>query len=196
MKLRITIVIIVTLLLGFVIGMLTSAQLRHQRMRPVRTFASEQYFREHFYKIVEPSEEQKQELNGIIGSYADDFNKLNRQFRDDFESLMDEQWKVIKPVLNREQIEKLEEFERNRRKAMKEFRDKRGTGDRDRYDRNRRRSYHRDSSQNNMDRMDSMDSSQNRDYRDYRDSSTGIKDYRDSRDSATNIKDSRYYDRN
>src|SRR6056297_1253551 len=106
MKLRITILIILTLLLGFVIGMLTSAQLRHKRMRPVRTFASEQYFREHFYKIVEPSEEQKEELNGIIESYANDFNKLSEQFWDDFESLMDEQWGEIKPVLNKKQIEK------------------------------------------------------------------------------------------
>ncbi|MDZ7739410.1 MAG: hypothetical protein U5K32_10190 [Bacteroidales bacterium] len=187
MKHRITIVIIVTLLLGFVIGMLTSAQLRHQRMRPVRTFASEQYFREHFYRIVEPSEEQKIELDGIIKSYADDFNKLNRQFRNDFESLMDEQWRVIKPVLNKEQIEKLEEFERNRRKAMKEFRDKRGTGDRGRHDRDTNRSYRRDSDRDTRDRRDS-----DRDTRDRRDSD---RDTRDRRDSDRDTRDRRYYDR-
>jgi len=153
MKLRITILIIVTLLLGFVIGMLTSAWLRHNRMRPVRTFASEQYFRQHFFKIVEPAEKQKHKLDSIIEFYADDFNKMSRQYRENFESLMDKQWEDIKPVLNKEQIDKLEEFERNRRKAMKEFRSKRRMEeDRDRFDRDRSRSYHRDSSRDNRDR--------------------------------------------
>lgn len=153
MKLRITILIIITLLLGFVIGMLTSAWLRHNRMKPVRTFASEQYFRQHFFKIVEPSEQQKHELDSIIEFYADDFNEMSRQYRENFESLMDKQWEDIKPVLNREQIEKLEEFERNRRKAMKEFRSKRRLEeDRGRFDRDKSRSYQRDSGKYDRDR--------------------------------------------
>lgn len=186
MKLRITILIILTLLLGFVIGMLTSAQLRHKRMRPVRTFASEQYFREHFYRIVEPSEEQKLELDGIIKSYADDFNQLRSQYREGFDSLMDEQWGEVKPVLNKEQIEKLEEFERNRRKAMKDFRDKRSSDDRgrDRYDRDKSRNYHRDSDRENKERSDR----DNTDRSYYRDSDREKKDRDD--------KDRRYYDCN
>ncbi len=186
MKLRITILIILTLLLGFVIGMLTSAQLRHKRMRPVRTFASEQYFREHFYKIVEPSEEQKQELDSIIESYADSFNKLNRQFRDDFESLMDDQWGVIKPVLNKEQIEKLEEFERNRRKAMREFRDKRGPGSRDR---------HRDEiSVESYDRIDSVRG--RKDWPDRDKSRNYNRNTRDSRNPDRDTSYRRHYNRN
>lgn len=137
MKLRITILIVLTLLIGFVIGMLTSAQLRHKRMRPVRIYASENYFRDHLYKVVEPDSAQKAELDAIIEEYGEEFNEMNAAFWKDFETLMDRQWSDIKPVLNKEQIEKLEEIERNRRERMKEFRKKDRTGDRDYHDRRR-----------------------------------------------------------
>jgi len=135
MKLRITILIILTLLLGFVIGMLTSAQLRHSRMRPVRVYASEHYFREQLYKVFEPDSVQKVQLDAIIKKYGESIKDLNTVFREDFESLMDKQWNEIKPVLNKEQIDKIEEFDRKRREIMKEFRQRGDEGDRDHFDR-------------------------------------------------------------
>ena len=135
MKLRITILIILTLLLGFVIGMLTSAQLRHNRMRPVRIYASEHYFREHLYKVVEPDSAQKAALDAIINKYGESFNDLNTGFRKDFESLMDKQWNEIKPVLNKEQLGKIEEFDRNRREIMRKFRQRGDHGDSKHFDR-------------------------------------------------------------
>lgn len=135
MKLRITLLIILTLLLGFIIGMLTSAQLRHKRMRPVRIYASEHYFKEHLYKVVEPDSAQKVELDDIIKQYGEEFNEMNTTFWKDFELLMDRQWNDIKPVLNKDQIEKLEELERMRRERMKEFRQTDRSGDLDRHDR-------------------------------------------------------------
>ncbi|MFO7850898.1 MAG: hypothetical protein ACQERS_07495 [Bacteroidota bacterium] len=137
MKLRITILIILTLLLGIVIGMLTSAQLRHKRMRPVRIYASENYFKDHLYKVVEPDSAQKAELDAIIDRYSEEFREMNAAYWKEFESLMDRQWNDIKPVLNKEQIDKLQEIERNRREKIKEFREKDRTGDRDYHDRRR-----------------------------------------------------------
>ncbi len=139
MKLRITILIILTLLLGFVIGILTSAQLRHKRMRPVRTYASEHYFKEHLYKVAEPDSAQKVELDAIIKQYGEKVNEMNASFWKDFEALMDSQWDDIKPVLDKKQIEKLEEFERNRRERMNEFRQRGRSGDRDYHERGRDR---------------------------------------------------------
>lgn len=157
MKLRITILIILTLLLGFVIGMLTSAQLRHKRMRPVRIYASENYFKDHLYKAVEPDSAQKAELNAIIDQYSEEFNEMNASYWKEFESLMDRQWNDIKPVLNKEQIDKLQEIERNRREKIKDFRKKDRSGDRDYHDRrkpdrDRRPSGFRDSMPNPQDR--------------------------------------------
>ncbi|MDT8401221.1 MAG: hypothetical protein RQ743_05965 [Bacteroidales bacterium] len=134
MKLRITLLIILTLLLGFAIGMLTSAQLRHKRMRPVRTYTSEHYFKENLYKVVEPDSVQKAELDAIIDRYGEYFRDLNTGFWKDFESMMDRQWDEIKPVLSRDQIEKLEEFEQHRREMMKEFRQGNKRSDSNRFD--------------------------------------------------------------
>ncbi|MBS0011640.1 MAG: hypothetical protein KFF49_09540 [Bacteroidales bacterium] len=135
MKLRITLLIVLTLLLGFAIGMLTSAKLRHKRMNPVRIYASEQYFRDHLYKIVEPDSIQKEELNAIIVRYGRELNELNAIFRKDIEELMDKQWKEIKPVLNRDQIDELEEFDRNRREMMKKFKRRSSSDERSHFDR-------------------------------------------------------------
>lgn len=137
MKLRITLLIIGTLLLGFAIGMLTSAQLRHKRMRPVRTFASEHYFREHLYRVIEPDSVQKVELDGIIDRYGDEFKDMNAEFWKNFESLMDRQWGEIKELLSRDQLKKLEEFDRNRREMMKKFRSESRSDDSTRFDRRR-----------------------------------------------------------
>ncbi|HCC69857.1 MAG TPA: hypothetical protein DEQ09_01690 [Bacteroidales bacterium] len=133
MKIRITILIVLTLLLGFALGMLTSAQLRHKRMRPVRTYASVKYFREILYKVAEPDSVQQAELDMIIEKYSEYFNDLNSEFRKDFETMMDEQWNEIKPVLNKNQIDKLEEFEQHRSEMMKEFRKRERSGDRDHF---------------------------------------------------------------
>jgi len=98
-------------------------------------YASEQYFKEHLYKVVEPDSAQKVELDAIIKHYGEQVNEMNAVFWKDFEALMDSQWNDIKPVLNKEQIEKLEEIERNRRERMKEFRQRGRSGERDFHDR-------------------------------------------------------------
>lgn len=102
-------------------------------------YASEHYFKEHFYKVVEPDSAQKVKLDAILKQYSEEFNEMNTAFRKDFESLMDRQWNDIKPVLNKEQIEKLEEIERIRRERMKEFRQRDDSEERDRHDRGQER---------------------------------------------------------
>lgn len=121
MKGKAIIIIIITLILGFVIGMLTSAQLRHKRMRSVRIY-SERYYTGHMYKIIEPSEEQREVLDEIINQFAEKNRELQIEFRKEFGEIMDELWNETKPFLTKEQIEKLEEQELNRMKRMKEFR--------------------------------------------------------------------------
>jgi len=156
LKLRITLLIVLTLLLGFTIGMLTSAQLRHKRMRPVRMYASENYFRDHLYKLVEPDSIQKEKLDEIISKYGEEFNDINSVFRKELNELMDKQWNEIKPVLNKDQVERLEELNRRRREMTKEFRERGRPGDGDRHyrrpDYNKRSHRFRDSLPNPPDR--------------------------------------------
>ncbi|MCF8223093.1 MAG: hypothetical protein K9J25_08080 [Bacteroidales bacterium] len=145
MKLKITLLAVLTLVLGFIIGILVSAKLRHNRLRPVRTSVSERYFREHLYRVIDPDSQQIEKLDIIIREYGKNFHELSSDYRQSIDSLMDMQWKEIRPVLSRDQIKRLEEMEEKRREAMKEFRNKKRMDPDKRFDRSRDRDrYHRD----------------------------------------------------
>ncbi|HRR15999.1 MAG TPA: hypothetical protein P5320_04685, partial [Bacteroidales bacterium] len=70
MKLKPVLLIVLTLIIGFILGMLVSAQIRYQRLKPVRIFFSAERFREGFYSIIQPDEKQKQAINLILSKYA------------------------------------------------------------------------------------------------------------------------------
>ena len=77
MKTKSILVILVTLIIGFILGMLTSAQIRYHRLKPVRVFFSEERFREGFYKTIQPDEQQKAKIDQVLDKYA----KLTVNFR-------------------------------------------------------------------------------------------------------------------
>ena len=80
MKTKPIIVVIVTLIIGFVLGMLTSAQIRYQKLKPVRVYFSEERFREGFYRTVQPDEKQKAKIDLILSKYA----KINSELQNNF----------------------------------------------------------------------------------------------------------------
>ena len=60
--------------------MLTSAQLRLQKLKPVRVYFSEERFREGFYKAIQPDEAQKVKIDLILDKYA----RLNSELQGNF----------------------------------------------------------------------------------------------------------------
>ncbi|MBE0674241.1 MAG: hypothetical protein IH591_06235 [Bacteroidales bacterium] len=114
MNLRSIVIIIATLLLGFVLGMLTSAQIRYQKLKPVKVFFSDDRFREGIYRVIEPDEVQREKLDEILKKYS----KLNRDiqtsFRRQLEDFTSNLWEEMEPILTAEQKERLEEMERRR----------------------------------------------------------------------------------
>ena len=61
MKTKLVLLLILTLVIGFVIGWLTSAQVRLHKLQPVRMYLSDDHFRDGFYKVIQPDEKQKAE---------------------------------------------------------------------------------------------------------------------------------------
>ena len=78
MKAKPIIVVFVTLIIGFVLGMLTSAQIRYHKLKPVRVYFSEERFREGFYGAIQPDEQQKAKIDLVLDKYA----KINSQLQD------------------------------------------------------------------------------------------------------------------
>ncbi|MGQ9619387.1 MAG: hypothetical protein ACUVTX_00180 [Bacteroidales bacterium] len=127
MKIRPVILMILTLVIGFILGILISAQVRFHRLKPVRIFFSEERFREGFYNILQPDEKQTQVINNILSR----FGKANSVFLNEFfrksDSLMREFWKEIEPNLTKEQIERLRDLDRRRMQMIRH--DRRGRED-------------------------------------------------------------------
>ena len=131
MKAKPILIIIATLLIGFVLGMLTSAQLRFHRLKPVRVFFSEGRFREGFYQVIQPDEKQKTTIDALLSKYA----KLNAATQNDFrkklDSLMKEFWDELEPSLTREQMTRLKEMEQRRNEMIRN--DRRSSPDSSRF---------------------------------------------------------------
>ena len=117
MKTKAILLVALTLVIGIFIGMLTSAHLRHQRMKSVRMYSSEQRFREGIYSSIKPDEEQKEKIDVILKKYSDLNRSVVSNFRKELESLMDQMRAEIEPLLSEEQLEQL----RQREEEMKDM---------------------------------------------------------------------------
>lgn len=125
MKTRPVLLGIITLIIGFVIGMLTSAQLRLNRLKPVRMYFSEERFREGFYKTIQPDDAQKAKIDLILDKYA----KLNSETQNNFRKEIDANVKAMRKELDsnltKEQLTRLKEMDERRQEMMKQERRRR-----------------------------------------------------------------------
>jgi len=122
MKIRPIIIIVLTLFIGFCIGILVSAQLRHKRMNPVRIYSSEQRFRDDAIHFLQPDEEQLVILEPVIKKYAKASSEMQKEYRRSFEELMQNYFSDVKPLLTKEQLDRISEMQKRRRDATKRFR--------------------------------------------------------------------------
>lgn len=122
MKAKPIILVIVTLIIGFVLGMLTSAQIRYQRLKPVKVFFSEERFREGFYRAIQPDEQQKAKIELVLDKYARINSDLQNDFRKDLDASMKEFRKEIDLNLTKEQIVRLKEMDERRQQMIRQKR--------------------------------------------------------------------------
>jgi hypothetical protein len=119
MKTKPIILVIITLILGFVLGMLTSAQLRLHKLKPVRVYFSEERFREGFYNTIQPDEQQRARIEVILDKYAKLNSELQNEFRKDLESNIRAFRKEIDANLTKEQIIRLKEMDERRQEMIR-----------------------------------------------------------------------------
>jgi hypothetical protein len=122
MKAKPIILIIVVLIIGFVLGMLTSAQIRFNKLKPVRVYFSEQRFREGFYRAIEPNEQQKIKIDQILDKYAKINSGFQDKYRKNLDSTMKEFRKEIDSNLTKDQLKRLKEMDDRRQEMIKQNR--------------------------------------------------------------------------
>jgi hypothetical protein len=139
MKTRTILLAIVILIIGFVLGMLTSAQLRLHKLKPVRLYFSEERFREGFYKTIQPDEAQKVKIDLILDKYAKLNSELQGNFRKEMEANVKAMRKELDSNLTKEQQARLKEMDDRRQEMMRQERERRNSDTTDL--RNNRRHY-------------------------------------------------------
>jgi hypothetical protein len=122
MKAKPIILVIITLVIGFVLGMLTSAQIRFQRLKPVRFYFSEERFREGLFKTIQPDDKQKAEIEKILDKYFELNSELVNTFRKGTDLNMKEMRKELDSKLTREQLARLKEMDERRQEMIREHR--------------------------------------------------------------------------
>jgi BMFP domain-containing protein YqiC len=122
MKLRPILFIVLTLIIGIFIGILVSAQLRHKRMKPVRIYSSEKKFMDDAIRFLQPDESQMEILEPVIKKYARASSEMQKEYRRNFEDLMQNYFSEVKPLLTREQLDRISEMQKRRRDATRRFR--------------------------------------------------------------------------
>jgi hypothetical protein len=102
--------------------MLTSAQIRYHRLKPVRVYFSEEKFRDGFYKTIQPDEQQKAKIDLILDKYAKINSERQNNFRRDFDASMKEFRKEVDLNLTKEQIARLKEMDERRQEMVRQNR--------------------------------------------------------------------------
>ena len=119
MKAKPVLLVIITLLIGFILGWLTSAQVRIQKLKPVRLYYSEERFMEGFFKTIQPDEKQKAEIEKILDKYASMNSDLQSDFRKKFDSNIKALRKELDSKLTKEQLARLKEMDDRRQEMIR-----------------------------------------------------------------------------
>ena len=123
MKAKPILLVFLTLLIGFTLGMLTSAQIRYKKLKPVRVYFSEERFREGFYNVIQPDDQQKDKIDIILDKYA----KINSELQNDFRKKLDASMKNFRNEIDvnvtKEQLVRLKEMDKRRQEMIERKRE-------------------------------------------------------------------------
>lgn len=122
MKAKSIIIGIVILIIGFVLGMLTSAQIRYHRLKPVRVYFSEERFREGFYNVIQPDQKQKEKIDIVLSKYARVNSEIQNDLWKKLDAMMKEFWNEMEPNLTKDQLARLKQMDERRMEMIRQNR--------------------------------------------------------------------------
>ena len=114
MKVKTTIVIIITLLFGIVFGALLNRTFTHRRIRKVFDAVNPIRFTMILEQAIDPTDEQKKRIREILQSHAKQVEELRKNAMEEMETSLQALKKELDSVLTPEQKERLEEMMKKR----------------------------------------------------------------------------------
>lgn len=113
MKTKSIIIIITTLLIGFVIGFLTNAQITRQRLDTFVNRGSYNFFKYRMIRDINPDPQQAEKIEPILEKYAQLADQNVAQSRQKMQQLHQEMIDELKPYLTQQQMEWIENAHQN-----------------------------------------------------------------------------------
>lgn len=118
-RLKISLLLIITLIIGIAIGFLTSGRLVSQRIETMRNHYSETGFGREIMRVIKPTPEQKEEIGPIFREYAERNCELMDNYHENQKEMFTNLKEELSEILNKEQINRLEDHWSKRKKMMK-----------------------------------------------------------------------------
>ncbi|MDH4220077.1 MAG: hypothetical protein OEY18_12675 [Candidatus Aminicenantes bacterium] len=114
-KVKTTLIIMSTLIIGIIIGALLSRAYLHHRIRRAFTMVNPNRFMIFFEQNISPTPEQSEQIRKIIQKHAKTVSELQKNLRDGMDSSIESLRKELDSVLTPEQKRRLERMMRGRR---------------------------------------------------------------------------------
>ena len=108
-KLKSAILLLLTLLIGVIVGVLGSRLYMERRVTKFMAMRNERFFQHRVEALLQPKPEQMDTLKTILDKYQPKFMQLNRRFRAESRAILDSLHKELEPVLTDEQLQRLKE---------------------------------------------------------------------------------------
>jgi Spy/CpxP family protein refolding chaperone len=114
MKVKTTIVIVITLIFGIVFGALLNRTFMHRRIRRAFDAVNPNRFTMILERAIDPTEEQENQIREILQSHAKQVEELRKKTMEGMETSLQALKKELDSVLTPEQKERLEEMMKKR----------------------------------------------------------------------------------
>lgn len=141
MRTKAVIAVTATLIIGFILGMLTSAQIRQVKLRNMRSFVVGREFSHMMMEVIQPDDEQRVQIEEVIRNYNRTTRGMQMKFREEFDSVSAAFKKDIDTLLTREQLDRVHAMDARNREMMMKMR--RGFNDPDKQPDHRPMYHHR-----------------------------------------------------
>ena len=107
MKTKYILLLVLALLIGVLIGSLTTGRVTRKKVEKIKSWNTREGFRTHLFDIMEATKAQQEKLRPMLDSFSDLHWKMinkNWEIQNEF---YDEMYKSIEPKIEKEQFKKL-----------------------------------------------------------------------------------------
>lgn len=108
MKTRPVLIVIASLIIGFIIGFLVNGQLTRQRFQSFVSQDHQNAFKFRMMDIIQPNDLQTKEIDPILDDYARRVHETMMASKEKFRELNDDLLNDLEPYLNQDQLDRLD----------------------------------------------------------------------------------------